>query len=152
MTRLSVRRTQDTLVCIEERALRAGSMKILSGMGQCLGSPDQVDAFGGLLLESIDEALTDLLGRRAREAVYDYLERNRLVARNELPSRLDVFLRMLDDTFGKGSKTIGKVVAKKLYSKLEWEFTEVPGYELVDYVESARARVGREIVNKAKHV
>ena len=105
--------------------------------------PAHTDAFGSLVRESIDEALTDLLGRRAREAIYDYLERNSLVAINELPNRLEVFLTLLDDTFGKGSKTIGKVVAKKLYSKLEWDFAEIPGYALTDYVQTARARVAR---------
>jgi hypothetical protein len=113
--------------------------------------PAHTDAFSALLLESIDEALTDLLGRRAREAVYDYLERNCLVARNELPSRLEAFLTLLDDTFGKGSKTIGRVVARRLYSKLEWEFIEVAGYELVDYVEAVKARIGRELVSQTSH-
>lgn len=116
--------------------------------GNCVGVPAHTDAFSALLLESIDEALTDLLGRRAREAVYDYLERNCLVARNELPTRLEAFVTLLDDTFGKGSKTIGRVVAKRLYSKLEWEFIEVPGYGLVGYVEAVKARIGRELVKQ----
>lgn len=113
--------------------------------------PAHTDAFGSLVLESIDEALTDLLGRRAREAIYDYLERNCLVAIGELPNRLDAFLTLLDDTFGKGSKTIGKVVAKRLYSKLEWDFTEIPGYALTDYVQAARTRIAREVVKHANH-
>lgn len=74
-----------------------------------------------LLLECIDEVLADLIGRRAREAVYDHLERNLSLARNEIPQRLDDFLSVLDQTFGKGGKTIGKHIAKKLFAKLEWE-------------------------------
>ena len=138
------------MVCREERALRPLLSTPLNGpRGELV--PAHTDAFGSLVLESIDEALTDLLGRRAREAIYDYLERNSLVAINELPNRLEVFLKLLDDTFGKGSKTIGKVVAKKLYSKLEWDFAEIPGYALTDYVQTARARVAREIVKQANH-
>ena len=136
------------MVSIEERALRAGLTTLRGNQGHCAGVPAHTDAFSALLLESIDEALTDLLGRRAREAVYDYLERNCLVARNELPTRLEAFLTLLDDTFGKGSKTIGRVVARRLYSKLEWEFIEVPGYELVDYVEAVKARISRELVKQ----
>jgi len=139
------------MVSIEERALRAGLTTLRGNQGHCAGVPAHTDAFSALLLESIDEALTDLLGRRAREAVYDYLERNCLVARNELPTRLEAFLTLLDDTFGKGSKTIGRVVARRLYSKLEWEFIEVPGYELVDYVEAVKARIGRELVKQTTH-
>ena len=139
------------MVSIEERALRPGLTTLRGNEGHCVGVPAHTDAFSALLLEAIDEALTDLLGKKAREAVYDYLERNCLVARNELPTRLEAFLTLLDDTFGKGSKTIGRVVARRLYSKLEWEFIEVPGYELVDYVEAVKARIGRELVKQTTH-
>ena len=138
------------MVCREERALRPLlSSALTDTQGQFV--PAHTDAFGSLVLESIDEALTDLLGRRAREAIYDYLERNSLVAINEIPNRLEVFITLLEDTFGKGSKTIGKVVAKKLYSKLEWDFSEIPGYALTDYVQAARTRVAREVVKQANH-
>lgn len=96
------------------------------------------------LLESIDEALTDLLGSRTREAVYDYLERNCSLARNEIPTRLDDFFKLLNETFGKGGSTIGKVIAKKLYAKLGWEFVEIQSYGLMDYVETARGRLEKE--------
>src|SRR3989337_4273345 len=132
------------MVSIEERPLRAGVTTVRGNQGHCAGVPAHTDAFSALLLESIDEALTDLLGRRAREAVYDYLERNCLVARNELPTRLEAFLTLLDDTFGKGSKTIGRVVARRLYSKLEREFIEVAGDELVGYVGAVKTRNGSE--------
>lgn len=138
------------MACRDERALRPLLSSALNDpQGQFV--PAHTDAFGSLVLESIDEALTDLLGRRAREAIYDYLERNSLVATNELPNRLEVFMTLLEDTFGKGSKTIGKVVAKKLYSKLEWDFSEISGYELTDYVQAARTRIAREVVHQANH-
>jgi hypothetical protein len=109
---------------------------------------DPVDA---LLAESMDEALTDLLGRRAREAIYDHLERNYFAARNEIPDRLPDFLIVLDETFGRGSKTIGRVIAKKLYTKLGWEFVDIPSYELEDYLKAARERLGRQLVNHRNH-
>jgi hypothetical protein len=94
-----------------------------------------------LILESVDEALGDLLGRRAREAVYDYLERNAFMARSEIPKNLGEFFSVLEATFGKGSKTIGKVIAKKLYAKLHLEFVEQPNAECADYVELARSKL-----------
>jgi len=105
----------------------------------------------GLLLECVDEALTDLLGRRTREAIYDYLERNHSLARSEIPRHLGDFFNLLEKTFGKGSKTIGKVITKKLYAKLEWEFVEIPNFELVDHLERIRARIARELVERARH-
>jgi hypothetical protein len=108
----------------------------------------QPDSIERLLLESMDEALADLLGRRTREAVYDYLERNRLIARSEIPKRLDDLFKLLNETFGKGATTIGKVIAKRLYAKLGWEFVELPAYALTDYVEAAKVRLERELASK----
>jgi hypothetical protein len=94
-----------------------------------------------LILESIDETLSDLLGVRAREAVYGYLERNCFMAKSEIPKSLNEFLSVLDATFGKGSKTIGIVIAKRLYTKLGLKFTQLPNAECKDYIELARAKL-----------
>ncbi len=98
-----------------------------------------------LLLESIDETLSELLGRRAKEAVFDYIERNCFVSREEIPGHLPEFKRVLEQTFGKGYRTIVKVIAKKLYFKLGWVFTDVSSYELADYLEVITARLAREL-------
>jgi hypothetical protein len=108
------------------------------------GTPAQTNPVSIPLSESIDEALTDLLGSRTREAVYDYLERNCSLARNEIPNRLDAFFKLLNETFGKGGSTIGKVIVKKLYAKLGWEFVEIQSYGLMDYVETVRGRLEKE--------
>ncbi len=91
-----------------------------------------------LLLESIDEALTDLVGRRAKEAVFDCLERNRSISRDEVPKRLEDLCSLLQDTFGRGSMIIGKVIAKRFYAKLRCEFVEIDGFGLRDYVKRTR--------------
>jgi hypothetical protein len=91
------------------------------------------------------------LGARAREAIYDYLERNCLLARNEIPSNLDAFVDVLDRTFGKGSLTIGRFVARKLFTKLDLEFTEIANFKLMDYLESARVMVRKEPLILSSH-
>lgn len=90
-----------------------------------------------LLLESVDEALADLLGKRAREAIYDYLERKCYMSRDEIPERLGEFCNLLLENFGRGSKTIEKAVAKRFYAKLGKEFIDVYGLTLEDYVKKA---------------
>jgi hypothetical protein len=140
------------MVFPEERAVRC---LVTDGLArnrglQMEGTRARTDSVGILLVECMDEALADLLGRRAREAIYDHLERNCLIARNEIPNRLGDFFRLLDETFGKGSKTIGKVIAKRLYAKLGWEFIEVSSYELKDYVTMVRDRLQRELPDQAK--
>lgn len=98
----------------------------------------------GLLFDSIEETLADLLGPRAKEAIFDYLERNYLIGRNEITKSLGDFFSVLDETFGRGSRTIGKAIAKRLYSKLNWEFVDCPEYELTDYLSNIKSRLDRK--------
>jgi hypothetical protein len=99
----------------------------------------------GLLLDSIEETLSDLLGCRAKEAVFDHLERNYFVGREETTRSLGDLFCVLEDTFGRGSKTIGKAIAKKVYFKLNWEFVDIPEYELTDYLANVKIRLAREM-------
>jgi hypothetical protein len=110
-----------------------------------------MDAIDHLLVESTDEALTGLLGERACEAIFEHLERNCLLTRQEIPNRLADFFGLMDETFGKGGKTIARVIAKRLYTKLGWEFVEIPSYEFEDYVRVARGRLDRETAGHSNH-
>lgn len=103
-----------------------------------------------LLVESIDEVLRDLLGTKVREAIYDYLERNYQIARDLIPRNLVTFFTVLDQICGKSSRIIGKAIASRLFAKLGWKFTEVKGFEFVDYLEAAKARIARELIERAK--
>lgn len=103
-----------------------------------------------LILESIDETLKDLLGGRIREAIYDHLVRNASLSREKIVRHLNVFFELLERTFGKGSEVIGKVIIKKLYSKLEWEFAEIIGFKFEDYMQAIRVRIARECIGLAK--
>jgi hypothetical protein len=97
----------------------------------CLRTPEVI------LVECIDQVLVDLLGHRAREAIYDHLERRYYMSRDEIPRRLVEFCSVLDINFGKGGHTIERTIARRFYSKLEKKFTDYPGYTLLDYVEQA---------------
>lgn len=73
---------------------------------------------GRLFLETLDEVLDDLLGKRVRESFYDHLERNYYFGREDIPKRLGDLLLIFERTFGTSGKTIERVVAKRLASKL----------------------------------
>ena len=118
---------------------------------ESLSSPHNgLNTLDDLLLGSIDQVLLDLLGTKSREAVYDHLERNYSLAREKIPKDLDRFFALLEETFGKGSKTIGKAIIRKLFEKLGWEFGEIGGFDFFDYLEAVRARIARELVEHAK--
>ena len=91
-----------------------------------------------------------MFGTRGRDLVYDHVARNYSFGREDIPLHLDDFLALLEDTFSTGSRTIGRTIIRRLYGKLGWAFEVVPGFEFNDYLESARARIGRELFERAK--
>jgi hypothetical protein len=121
-----------------------------SGSGDPLAPSSTAESLDGLLLESLDEVLADLLGRRSREAIYDHLERDQSLARTDIPQHMTLFLQLLEETFGKGARTIWKAVVKRIYQKLEWKFYDNPGYEFIDYMEEIRARVTKALIEHTR--
>lgn len=103
-----------------------------------------------LLADSMDQVLGELLGKKAKEAIYDCLERNYLVARDDIPKDIEKFFSLTEEVFGKGSKTIARCIMKRLWEQLGWKFTDVPGFEFSDYLEAARGRIAREVLDKAR--
>ena len=87
---------------------------------QIIGSSVAIDKKDNdrLLLQSLDEVIDDLLGKRVRVVFYDYMERNYYFGRDDVPQHLGDFLLVLERTFGKSGKTIERAIAKRLCSKL----------------------------------
>jgi hypothetical protein len=118
--------------------------------GGLLAPSTAAESLDDLLLECLDEVLVDLLGRRSREAIYDCLERDQSLARTDIPEHMTLFIQLLEETFGKGSRTIWKAVVKRMYEKLEWKFYDNPGYEFIDYMEEIRGKVTRALIEHAR--
>jgi hypothetical protein len=89
--------------------------------------PDQA------LVDSIDTALTDLLGARTREAVYDGLARELSLAREDIPAHLNEFREALRTAFGDAASTIESFIARRLYATLRWQFIDVAGFGLNEH-------------------
>jgi len=77
--------------------------------------------FNVLLIDSVSEVLTDLLGKKVMESFYDHLETQYSFPKDEIPQRLSDFLLILERTFGKGGEVVERCIARKLYKKLGWE-------------------------------
>lgn len=103
----------------------------------------QNNAFDYLLLESVDETLSDLLGRRSRDLIYDHLATQYRYGREELPGKIYEFYEFLESTFASGGKTVGRTIVRRLSDKLGYEFVNVPGFEFYDYLDALRARYER---------
>jgi hypothetical protein len=99
----------------------------------------QENDFDGLLVDSVDETLTDILGARFKETFYRQLELRFCMPKGSLPDRLDDFVAVLSAIFGPtGSLVMGRTIAKRLYSKLGIQFTQKPGYTLLNYASDAK--------------
>jgi len=103
-----------------------------------------------LLGDCIDHVLCEVLGIKAKEAIYDYMERNYAVAREDIPTNMGNFFTLTEEAFGSGSRTIARCIVKRMWQELGWTFTDMPGLELWDYLEIARARMAREVVGITK--
>ncbi len=106
--------------------------------------------FSDLVLEAIDQVLTDLLGRKARESVYDFLARERSISKSDLVAHLDDLSLLFADTFGRGGKTIERSIVRNLHAKLGWEFVEMSSCGLADYLRIAKDRFERELTSLSR--
>lgn len=95
------------------------------------------------LVDSIDTALTDLLGARTREAIYDGLARELSLAREDVPSHLNEFRETLQKTFGEAASTIESFIARRLYATLGWQFIDVAGFGLNEHFDLVKGIADR---------
>jgi hypothetical protein len=98
--------------------------------------------FNNALVESIDETLTELLGRAVVDALYVHLQTFHSISRGRLPHELNTLLAVLERIFGiLGAQTITNVIARKFYFKLGLKFTGNPSRTLLEYVDDARMKL-----------
>jgi hypothetical protein len=101
---------------------------------------ERVNLSSDLLSDSIEEVLGNLLGERAKRAIYTCLERQGL-PQHQIPEHLSRFDAFLEDAFGRGGRVIETQIAKQLHIQLGLELIVVPHYGLTDYVDMASRRL-----------
>ena len=102
----------------------------------------RMNSSSDLLSDSIEEVLGDLVGERAKQAIYAYLERQGL-PQPRIPEHLPRFDIFLEDEFGRGGRVIETQIAKRFYNRLGLDLIAVPHYGLTDYVDMASRRLPR---------
>ena len=106
-----------------------------------LRQPQLGREFNDVLVESIDETITDLLGRAVVDALYAHLQTNYSISRDEVPYRLDTLFTTLEKIFGASSQTITKAIAKRFCLGLGLEFTVNQSRTLLEYVDEAKIKL-----------
>jgi len=92
------------------------------------------EKFNKLLLKIIDEELKQIFGESATLIIYNYLETNYSLKREEIPEKIEVFTRGLEEFLGSGAQVVQKITLRKLslYSGVQCQVKE--GYSFADYV------------------
>ncbi len=128
----------------DEQTVRDRAGRLVTSPSNYSASPTCRTNLQELSLESIYEALSGFLGRCAKEAEFDYIERNcsyperkfQVTSRIQEDSRTDLWEALPNDWQRHSEETI---------SKPGWIFTDVSSYELADYLEAITARLAREL-------
>ena len=95
-----------------------------------------------ILLKAIDETLKQVFVEAGTKAIYDYIENNCHLKREEIAEKPEVFSTGLERLLASAAPVIEKLILKKLHRKLELKFEEEKGYEFSDYIKDLREKHG----------
>jgi len=115
--------------------LKPGASQDLQTKPKLNGPLPLKDDFDGLLVESVREAIEELLGKDSAAVAFRFIERD--APFNKLPQHLPSFYVALRNNFGEKYLKVELAIARKLYEKLSLEFEEAPHAELSAYVARA---------------
>jgi hypothetical protein len=99
--------------------------------------------FEQILLDSIDEAYSTL-GESVKTSIYFHLEHKFMIAKQDIPYRINDFSDALEQIFGLGARHLEILIMKKLHEKItcfyEWNGPSwlVPDLTFRKYVELMR--------------
>ncbi len=99
--------------------------------------------FDNLFLNSIDDAFCSL-GERAKNSLYLHLEDDFFLAREEIPNRVEEFIKALEKIFGAAALQLELLIMQSLHQKTncshEWVGPKwlVPELSFKDYINMSR--------------
>jgi len=99
--------------------------------------------FDKILLDVVDQGIREVFEETAVQFIYNYLERNSSLRREDIPEKIDIFVEGLEEMLGSGAKVIEKLILKNLYSHLGINYQEMEGYRFSDYIREIEVKLSR---------
>jgi len=99
---------------------------------------EKTGSLDDLLLSVVDETLRQVFREAGTKVIYDFLENNSHLKREEIAEKTEVFSACLEGLLVSGAPVIEKLILKNLYRKLALKFREKKGYEFSDYIKELR--------------
>ena len=93
-----------------------------------------------LLLSVADETMRRVFREAGTEAIYNYIENQCHLKREDIAEKPEVFSTGMKKLLGSGAPVIENLILKTLHRRLELKFEEKEGYEFSDYVKELRKR------------
>ena len=100
--------------------------------------------FGKSLIEAVDRELKRIFGEVATLVIYGYLESNLSLKQEEIPEKIEVFVKGLNSFLNSGARVVERIILENLYSIFGFEYKVEEGCGFVDSV--------RELKNHLKSV
>lgn len=94
--------------------------------------------FNVLLIDSVDETISEVLGGRVTRAFWHHYQAFLGIGRDEMPDHLDKLFSSLKGMFGDGGDTLGRVIIKKLYAKANIPLELKPDRPLTEYADALK--------------
>lgn len=95
-----------------------------------------------LLLNAVDETLKRVFKKPGAEAIYNYIENECHLKREEIADRTNVFCAGLERMLGSGALMIEKLILKNIHRKLKLKFQEKQDCGFADYLKKLRKTYG----------
>lgn len=103
--------------------------------------------FKKLLLEAVDEGLSSL-GDSSKHAIYYYLKKTFKIKKQDIPDRIEEFVKAIEEIFGPGSKILEIRIMKNLYEKVGDDFEYFPERDdllFTNYVKAVNMHICNEM-------
>ena len=99
------------------------------------------DKLNKLLLNAVDDELKQIFGEAATSIIYNHLEINYSLKREEIPEKLEVFIRGLEEFLSSGAHVVEKMVLKKVYLSFGFQYRIKEGYNFIDHVNELKEKI-----------
>jgi hypothetical protein len=103
--------------------------------------------FNVLLIDSVDEAISEVLGDQVNSAFWRHFQAFIGLTRDEMPNHLDKLFLAHRGAFGVGGETLGRVIIKKLYAKANIPLELKPDRTLTEYATALKQILAQDPVN-----
>jgi len=87
----------------------------------------------------IEAKMVQIFGITATKFLFDYLESEHQLMKEDIPMKPEIFSRGLEEILESGAKMLEKNILKGLYLKLGLNYVEKEKYKFADYIKEAKA-------------